>query len=143
MMPDTFGPPSVALWLLQHLLPDTECESFIGDLVEDYAANVVRRGNAPARRWFWYQAVIALFTLHGRRTFAVPTQPAGDSRMLTFLADLRHGVRLLRRSPAFTILAVLTLALGVGATTAIFSVADPLLFRPLPFPNADRLVVVG
>ena len=63
--------------------------------------------------------------------------------MLTFLADLRHGIRLLRRSPGFTILAVLTLSLGVGATTAIFSVADPVLFRPLPFPNADRLVLVG
>ena len=63
--------------------------------------------------------------------------------MLIFLSDLRHGVRLLRRTPAFTILAVLTIALGVGATTAIFSVADPVLFRPLPFPHADRLVLVG
>jgi hypothetical protein len=63
--------------------------------------------------------------------------------MLIILADLRHGARLLRRSPAFTVLAVLTLALGVGATTAIFSVADPVLFRPLPYPNANRLVVVG
>lgn len=63
--------------------------------------------------------------------------------MLTFLSDLRHGLRLLRRSPAFTVLAVFTIALGVGATTAIFSVADPVLFRPLPFPRAERLVLVG
>src|SRR6185437_1196243 len=56
---------------------------------------------------------------------------------------LRHGVRLLRRAPAFTLLSVLTLALGVGATTAIFSVADPVLFRALPYPTPDRIVVVG
>jgi len=140
---DTVAPPRMALWLLQRLLPDTERESFIGDLTEAHAADIVRLGNARARRWFWQQALMALLTLHGRRTLAAPTLPAGDSRMLTFLADLRHGVRLLRRSPAFTIIAVLTLALGVGATTAIFSVADPVLFRALPFPNADRLVVVG
>jgi putative ABC transport system permease protein len=63
--------------------------------------------------------------------------------MLTFLADLRHGARLLRRAPSFTLLSVLTLALGVGATTAIFSVADPVLFRALPYPDPDRLMVVG
>ncbi|HEV8236051.1 MAG TPA: ADOP family duplicated permease [Gemmatimonadaceae bacterium] len=143
MTRDTVAPPRMALWLLQHLLPDAERESFIGDLIEAHAADIVRLGNTRARRWFWQQALMALLTLHGRRTLAAPTLPAGDSRMLTFFADLRHGVRLLRRSPAFTILAVLTLALGVGATTAIFSVADPVLFRALPFPNADRLVIVG
>ena len=143
MSGDACGPPRMAISLLQRLLPRAEREAFIGDLIEDHAANVVRYGVAPARRWFWRQTVVALLTLHGRRTLAAPVKPAGDSPMLTFLADLRHGVRLLRRAPAFTILAVLTLALGVGATTAIFSVADPVLFRPLPFPNADRLVLVG
>ena len=63
--------------------------------------------------------------------------------MLRFLGDLRHGARLLRRAPAFTLLSVITLALGVGATTAIFSVADPVLFRPLPYPAPDRIVLVG
>jgi putative ABC transport system permease protein len=143
MIRDAFAPPRLALWLLQHLLPRSERESFIGDLVEEHTANIVSHGAARARRWFWRQTLVAAIALHGQRQVPAPLQPAGDSRMLTFLADLRHGVRLLRRSPAFTILAVLTLALGVGATTAIFSVADPVLFRPLPFPNADRLVVVG
>jgi putative ABC transport system permease protein len=143
MMRDTVAPPRVALWLLQHLLPRAERESFIGDLVEEHAANIVRHGAARARRWFWRQTLVAAIALHRKRQVLEPPQPVGDRRMLIFLADLRHGVRLLRRSPAFTILAVLTLALGVGATTAIFSVADPVLFRPLPFPNADRLVVVG
>ncbi len=57
--------------------------------------------------------------------------------------DLRYGVRVLRRQPGFTVAAVVTLALSIGATTAIFTVVDALLLRPLPFPQPDRLVQVG
>ncbi|HSY82438.1 MAG TPA: permease prefix domain 1-containing protein, partial [Gemmatimonadaceae bacterium] len=54
--------------------------------------------------------------------------------------DIRYGARVLARAPTFTIVAVLTIALGVGANTAVFSVADAVLLRPLPFTHADRLV---
>jgi putative ABC transport system permease protein len=138
-----FTPPRAALWLLRHLLPSSQREPFVGDLVEDAASVVVRHGPGAARRWFWRQSLIAIVTLRGRTVEEPLPTPVGDPRMLRFLADLRHGARLLRRAPAFTILSLLTLALGVGATTAIFSVADPVLFRPLPYPAADRLVVVG
>jgi len=60
--------------------------------------------------------------------------------METLWADLRHSVRLLIKSPGFTVIAVLALALGIGANAAIFSVIDGVLLAPLPYPQSERIM---
>ena len=58
------------------------------------------------------------------------------------MRDVRYGIRALWRSPGFTLVAVASLALGIGGNTTIFSVANAALYRPLPFVDPDRLVVI-
>src|SRR5256885_6068520 len=62
--------------------------------------------------------------------------------MMSFWQDVRYGLRVLGKKPGFAAIAVLTLALGIGANTALFSVVNGVLLSPLPFPNPDELLAV-
>src|ERR1700744_5296655 len=62
--------------------------------------------------------------------------------MQLFFDDLRYAIRHLRKAPGFTVTAVLTLALGIGSTTAIFTLVYDVMLRPLPYAAADRLVTI-
>src|SRR5438874_5783928 len=65
-----------------------------------------------------------------------------ESLVGTSLSDLRHAARRLRNAPGFTVVCVITLALGIGASTAIFSAVNPILFEPLPYPDAARVMML-
>jgi putative ABC transport system permease protein len=120
-------------------------EAVLGDIDEELRLHIemetesnVRRGmsHSEARR----AALLSFGNYDGARDAAYGVR--GGGLMETFLQDIRYGARVLARNKAFTLVAVLTLALGVGANTAIFSVVNELLLRPLPFRDADRIVML-
>ena len=143
-------PPRLATTLLRWLLPDALRDDALDDLADGHALRLTTHGRRSADRW--YRRQVPMFAL--RLRLAVLTggplapppvrQPAltGSEKMTTILADLRYGARGMMRNPAFTAIAVLTLALGIGANAAIFSVVRSVLLRPLPFPEPERLVQV-
>jgi putative ABC transport system permease protein len=116
----------VCIWLLERFLRPEVSATVVGDLLE--------QGERGAL-WTFKETISALWFLHARPS-------TGDGFVRMFITDLRIAARLLRRSPAFAIVSVLTLGLAIGATTAIFSVIEPLLLRSLPYPAPDRLVFV-
>lgn len=121
------------------LLPPGEREFVLGDLEEVYGKAGTLRHTRELLK-----AVVALRRARPRSRQASSSTPrSGDSLVQTLLSDIRYGLRQLLGSPSFTALAVLTLALGIGATTAVFSVINPVLLRPLPYPHPERLMTVS
>lgn len=111
--------------IIARVMPPDVAEYVIGDLIE-------RDVRGPR---LWREVAVALWSMNDNAS-------SGGEVISAFLGDLRHGARLLRRSPAFTVVSVLTLGLGIGATTAIFSVINPVIIEPLPYPDPDRLALV-
>jgi len=136
-----------------HLSPAREAEiaEELAQHLEDRWQELVARGATPeeaahsAKTEFDGARLEALLgTLrqaHWRET--PPPGPARAFSLDSVVTDLRHAIRALKATPSFMLGALLVLALGTGATTAIFSVVDAVALRPLPFPDPDRIVAVG
>jgi hypothetical protein len=138
------------LRLLARFVPGDLRESIAGDLQEEYLRLRARRGAGLAAAWLWWNAARVAFIFRWERTaHGRPLPPIGDelrgfaSMWDTLRQDIVFGARMLRRQPAFTLVALIALTLGIGANTAIFSIVDAVLWRPLPYPASSDVISLG
>ncbi|MGH9144046.1 MAG: ABC transporter permease, partial [Vicinamibacterales bacterium] len=117
---------------------------------EEYLDMRERVGAARADCWLWWQSLkLALTfrverTAHGRPLPPIAEELRGFGHMWDGLRqDVGFGIRMLRRQPGFAAVAIFALALGTGASTAIFSIVDAVLWRPLPYTRADRVMALS
>src|SRR5688500_4708623 len=147
MLPSPAPPPRLPAALLRFLLPHAERDEILEDLMAEYRARALTDGAPAAERWLWQQALhsapaLLRWTWWRGWTGFEPRANAfrpGDLMLTNWLTDVRYTARRLRTRPAYTIVAGLTLALGIGGTAAVFGVARPLMFDPLPYANADSV----
>jgi putative ABC transport system permease protein len=131
-------PPRSAQWLLARVLPaGQEGDTIRGDLLEEFTSRAARSRGAAS--WWYWRAAASMFVRY-RKPRAQRHRPARQSLREALAQDLRYACRTLVKAPAFTALVLVTLGLGIGANTAIFSALNAVLLEPLPYPHADRLV---
>ena len=139
--------PRLPVALLRVVVPRAERDEVLADVAAEFAAIAGREGRAAATRWLWSQLLRSAPVLlrwnwwrgwTGFEPRANAYRP-GEHRMRTWLADAQYAGRRLRTRPLYTLLSVLTLALGIGGTAAIFGIARPVLFDALPYANANRV----
>ncbi len=156
--------PRLPLALLRRLIPNGERETLLDELVAEYREDVRPAfGPLRARCWFWWESgslavtffwqflrrgrardlsVILDARRYRRRSRVWGATRERSGRLESVGQDIRHGARSLLRRPAFTVAALLTIAVGIGANTSIFTLLHATILRPLPFPEAGRLVVL-
>lgn len=130
-------PPRLARRLLSAALPESHRAVVLADLDEEFSARIASSRSAPsassASMWYWRQAIASL---PGAARMRIRFQSADLVR------DLVYGARMLRRKPVFAATAMLTLTIGIGATSAVLTLSNAVLVRPLPYVDADKLVAV-
>jgi len=132
--------PRFAIWLLSLRLRDEWRDFVVGDLEEEFAT---RSGDSrlAARAWFWWQTMRCLVAPPAVRPHTRQLERLrGDSTMRSLIADVRYALRVMSRTPSFAVAVIGVMALSIGANTAIFSIVNAVLLRPLPLEEPERLV---
>ncbi|HEX6322745.1 MAG TPA: ADOP family duplicated permease, partial [Vicinamibacterales bacterium] len=137
-------PPRLARRVLQLALGRGERAPVItADLDEEFEYRVRAGGYTAARRWYW-RAALGVSLSYIRRSPQRVSEPShGASLMDSIFQDVRFAARTLRKSPGFTAAALVTLAVGIGSSTAIFSLLNSVVLRPLPFDRPGRLMFLA
>ncbi|MEW5916039.1 MAG: ADOP family duplicated permease [Gemmatimonadota bacterium] len=134
-------PPLIARLLVAVTTPAREREFVLGDLHQGYVQLLATASRATARRWLWRQSMSLIRARWPRLGTVVINRPREKS-MSSLWNEFRVALRSLRRAPLFTTLAILTAAVGIGASTAIYSVARPIIFESAPYRAPDKLMYV-
>jgi len=138
--------PLIARVIIGAATPPDDRQWLLDDLDEMYAHTLDEHGLTRAMLWCSSQVIRSLPFLLVRRARSSDMRPESKRPrefVSALLYDLRHAFRRLLREPAFTLAAVLTLALGIGGNTAVFTVVEAVLLRPLPYPAAERLIIIN
>ena len=136
-------PPPVVDRLLRRALRDgTRGDSIRGDLVEEFRERCTRDGGWRARWWYLRQA-FSIWVRAGRLAGDAPGRRRRHMTLESIVHDVKYTLRSYAKTPSFTLAVLATLALGIGASTAIFSMVNAILLRPLPLEHPDRLIYVS
>ncbi|NKB86727.1 MAG: FtsX-like permease family protein [Acidobacteria bacterium] len=137
------APPRAATWLLRRILDPRQREWILDDLAEDYRRRRDLTSGFTAYRWYWTEVRRSLRpSFDSRQAHRQLIPPTGRSPMDVITNDLKQTARRLVQAPGFTLAAIVTLSLGIGANAAIFSLVNGILLRSLPYPEAGNLYSV-
>ena len=124
--------------LVSRRAADRDIDDEVAHYIDEITANLQARGLSPKEARRAAQLEVGNTTVLREAV----RENGWESTVETTAADVRYGIRRLRQSPVFAAAVALTLALGIGASTSIFSVVHPILFLSLPYPDAGRLVTI-
>jgi predicted permease len=137
--------PRAIRWILRLAAGGEHGDAILADLAEEADARARTEGMKETRRWYRRQAIASTPPLLKRRLEIVAAQVRRTSMIgwRGFGSDLTAAARRLRETPGFTVVCVLTLALGIGGNTAVFTLVDRVLLKPLPVPRPSELYRIG